>query len=130
MSDLIKNIVLLLTKPLFTLLFFVTTLAVFIYNARHSHFIYDDYYLLAITTKHSYLESVNYLYFNMNGRWSSNLLTAFIFGAFGCKIYLYWYAHLLQFFLFILSVSFFFRSILQYFGKQVNFLRSLHYGIF
>src|SRR4051812_23720496 len=113
MEGTVNKIAILLSKPVFTLLFFILTLAVFLFHTTHYNFIVDDYYLLAITYKRTFLESMEYLYMYVNGRWFSNALASFVFGTLGCKPYLYWYVQLLQFILFILSVSFFFRSVLN-----------------
>src|ERR1035437_4191632 len=125
MIVLLKNIAQFLARPIFTLFFFCITLLVFLFHARNYHFIVDDYYLLAITLKRSYLESMEYLYLHVNGRWFSNMLTSLVFGALGCKPYLYWYVQLTQFFLFLISVSFFFNSIFK-----INLKQSLHAGTF
>ncbi|HWY37086.1 MAG TPA: hypothetical protein VNY73_00910 [Bacteroidia bacterium] len=125
MSSLLKNTVLLLAKPVFTLLFLCVTLIVFLFHTRNYNFIVDDYYLLAITLKRSFTESMQYLYMQVNGRWFSNALAAAVFGNLGCRPYLYWYVQLTQFFLFLLSVSFFFRSVFKITTRQ-----SLHTGAF
>lgn len=125
MEGVVNKIADLLSKPAFTLLFFILTTAVFIFHTIHYNFIVDDYYLLAITYKRNFLESMEYLYLYVNGRWFSNALASFVFGTLGCKVHLYWYVQLLQFILFILSVSFFFRSILK-----TNFKQGLHIGTF
>jgi hypothetical protein len=131
MMLLIRNFIQLLTKPVFTVLFFLFTLSVFIFQARNYHFIYDDYYFLCVTLKHNYFESVKFLYLHMNGRWSSNLLTAFVFGTLGCRPHLYWYFQLTQFILFILAVSFFLRSLTEHLSeKKILFWQSLQIGAF
>jgi hypothetical protein len=127
MKTLAEKSISVLNKLPFILLFFTCTLAIFIYQARHARFIYDDYYLLAVTSKFNYLESVKYLYRDMNGRWTSNLLTAFVFGTLGPKIHLYWYFHLTQFLLFIAAVSFFFRSVFRI-GTMQSFKAGIFFG--
>ncbi len=130
MFNLLKNIVQIFTKPVFTILFLVFTLSVFIFQARNYQFIIDDYFFLAITTKLSYWESFDF-YIKSNGRWFSNILTVFVFGTLGCKAYLYWYFQILQFFLFIISVSFLFNSMVRHLGvKKLSKLQSLHIGTF
>ena len=118
-----KNIFHFLTRPTFTILLSILTLSVFLYHTINYCFIVDDYYLLAITLKRSFLESMGYLYFHVNGRWFSNILTSFIFGVLGCKVHLYWYVQLTQFLLFIISISFLFKSIFS-----LNTRQGLHLG--
>ncbi len=132
MTGFLKNIAQFLSRPVFTVFFLCITLLVFLFHTLNYHFIVDDYYyLFATRLKSSYLESAKFLCLTWNGRWFSNVLSSVVFGSLGYKSYLYWYVQLSQFFLFLISVSFFFNSLFSNFGnKKMKLFQSLHIGTF
>ena len=121
----------LLQKKQFHWLVFALTLVAFVYNSLQYRFLDDDMYFLEITSNRSIMQSFSFLYDNLNGRWFSNLLASIIFSVLGDNPKNYLPLHLLQFFLFILSVSYFFKSIFSYFlNIERSFVNFLSYGAF
>jgi hypothetical protein len=121
----------LLQKKHFHWFVFTLTLVVFIYNSLNYKFLEDDIYFLESTANRSVIQSFWFFYANLNGRWFSNLLNSLLFGSLGNNPLHYWLIHILQFFLFIFSVSYFFKSIFCYFlNIRRSFFQFVSYGAF
>ena len=121
----------LLQKKQFHWFVFALTLVAFIYNSLHYKFLEDDIYFLESTANRSVAQSFCFFYTNLNGRWFSNFLNSLFFGLLGNNPLHYWPIHLIQFFLFILSVSYFFKSVLSYLlNVRYSFFKCLSYGFF
>ena len=121
----------LLQKKQFHWVVFVLTLVAFIYNSLQYKFLEDDIYFLESTVNRNVMQGFWFFYDNLNGRWFSNFLNSVIFGSIGNNPQHYWPVHLMQFFLFILSASYFFKSIFSYLvHAKHSFSKCLSYGVF
>ncbi len=116
--------------PVFMWLSVAAMFFVFMFNALHARFIYDDLFFLDAASRLSFSDAVAHSN-NVYNRWLSNVINPFVFLIFGARVSLYWIIHLLQLCFFVMAFTVFFRSVFGHFFRvDLSWKRSAKYALF